>query len=210
MNLSFALADPLDYSALLRSLLGADPKNAEFQLALEVFSSCPNYPFVGAAERVRVLKALTESILNSEAVRTELNPDRDPHSIYDDHCRACHKCVFPISSCSGALHWGLRCVPICRASGELLCCESCSAAYHVACVEPPLAGVPEGDWACSVCERSRVRGVSDCLSPAERAGTALRDSCLGRDRSRRKYWFLARRIFVYSVNSSIIRILKQK
>ena len=100
VNLSFALADPLDYSALLRSVLDADPKNAEFRSALEVFSFCPNYPFAGAAERVRVLKALTESFLNSDAVRTELNPDREPHSIYDDHCRACHKCVFPLATVS--------------------------------------------------------------------------------------------------------------
>lgn len=71
----------------------------------------------------------------------------------------------------------------------------------MACVEPPLARVPDGDWACSVCEQSRVHGVSDCLSAAERAGVALRDSCLGRDRRRRKYWFLARRIFVYRVSS---------
>lgn len=93
VNLSFALADPLDYSTLLRSLLEADPKNDEFRPAIDVFASNPNYPFASAGERVRVLKALTESFLNSDAVRTELNADRDPHSIYDDHCRSCHKYV---------------------------------------------------------------------------------------------------------------------
>lgn len=100
VNLSFALADPLDYSTLLRALLEADPKNDEFRPAIDVFASNPNYPFASAGERVRVLKALTESFLNSDAVRTELNADRDPHSIYDDHCRSCHKYVC------------FRCVPI--------------------------------------------------------------------------------------------------
>ena len=81
--------------------------------------------------------------------------------------------------------------------GELLCCESCPAVYHLDCIQPPLTSVPERDWACPVCNTSRVRGVSDCTSAADKEGISLRRGCLGRDRLGRKYWFLARRIFVY-------------
>ncbi len=35
--------------------------------------------------------------------------------------------------------------------GDLLCCETCSAVYHLGCVDPPLAEVPEEDWHCSIC-----------------------------------------------------------
>ena len=35
--------------------------------------------------------------------------------------------------------------------GDLLCCETCSAVYHLGCVDPPLAEVPEDDWHCSIC-----------------------------------------------------------
>ncbi len=29
---------------------------------------------------------------------------------------------------------------------RLLCCESCSLVFHLDCLEPPLAAVPEDDW----------------------------------------------------------------
>jgi len=38
---------------------------------------------------------------------------------------------------------------MCRKGGELLCCDSCRAAFHLACIS--LAEVPPGDWFCAVC-----------------------------------------------------------
>ena len=40
--------------------------------------------------------------------------------------------------------------------GDLLCCETCSAVYHLACVDPPLEEVPDDDWLCSVCKAHQV------------------------------------------------------
>lgn len=37
----------------------------------------------------------------------------------------------------------------CKKGGDLLCCETCTAAYHVECVG--LDEVPEGDWFCPIC-----------------------------------------------------------
>jgi hypothetical protein len=32
-----------------------------------------------------------------------------------------------------------------------MCCDSCSNAYHVACVRPSIKGVPRGKWSCAFC-----------------------------------------------------------
>lgn len=32
-----------------------------------------------------------------------------------------------------------------------MCCDSCSNAYHVACVRPTIKGVPRGKWSCAFC-----------------------------------------------------------
>jgi len=52
---------------------------------------------------------------------------------YDDHCRICHRL------------------------GDLLCCETCPAVFHLECVEPPMEDVPEEDWQCGVCKAHKVR-----------------------------------------------------
>jgi len=40
--------------------------------------------------------------------------------------------------------------------GDLLCCDTCPAVYHLACLETPLAEVPEEEWQCSVCKQHEV------------------------------------------------------
>lgn len=39
----------------------------------------------------------------------------------------------------------------CGKFGELLMCGSCPKVFHLACLDPPLSKVPEGDWICPVC-----------------------------------------------------------
>lgn len=46
-----------------------------------------------------------------------------------------------------------------------------------------------------MCEQ--VSGVVDCIPDVEKSGLLCRQEHLGFDRHGRKYWFLARRIFVY-------------
>ena len=91
---------------------------------------------------------------------------------YNDHCRVCNK------------------------MGDLLCCETCPAVYHLHCLDPPLEGVPADDWQCPICTAQLCKGVTDCISDAERSGFLCRQDCLGFDRHGRKYWFISRRIFV--------------
>jgi len=40
--------------------------------------------------------------------------------------------------------------------GDLLCCDTCPSVYHLACLETPLAEVPEEEWQCSVCKQHEV------------------------------------------------------
>ncbi|CAH1259651.1 unnamed protein product [Diabrotica balteata] len=40
---------------------------------------------------------------------------------------------------------------VCKDGGELLCCDSCTSAYHTHCLNPPLPEIPDGDWKCPRC-----------------------------------------------------------
>ncbi|KAA8585648.1 hypothetical protein FQN60_004342 [Etheostoma spectabile] len=91
---------------------------------------------------------------------------------YDDHCRVCHRL------------------------GDLLCCETCTAVYHLECVKPPLTEVPEDEWQCEICVAHKVPGVTDCVAEAQKNRPYIRQEPIGYDRHQRKYWFLNRRIIV--------------
>lgn len=43
---------------------------------------------------------------------------------------------------------------LCKDGGELLCCDSCTSAYHIFCLNPPLSEIPDGDWKCPRCSVS--------------------------------------------------------
>ncbi|XP_048886991.1 PHD finger protein 21A-like isoform X3 [Brienomyrus brachyistius] len=41
---------------------------------------------------------------------------------------------------------------VCRRSGQLLMCDTCSRVYHLDCLEPPLKTIPRGMWICPKCQ----------------------------------------------------------
>ncbi|NXU24030.1 AIRE regulator, partial [Thalassarche chlororhynchos] len=42
----------------------------------------------------------------------------------------------------------------CGDGGELICCDGCPRAFHLACLVPPLPHVPSGTWRCGSCVAS--------------------------------------------------------
>ncbi|XP_055975621.1 autoimmune regulator [Sorex fumeus] len=42
---------------------------------------------------------------------------------------------------------------ICQDGGELICCDGCPRAFHLACLSPPLLEIPSGTWRCTECLR---------------------------------------------------------
>ncbi|XP_047310028.1 methyl-CpG-binding domain-containing protein 9-like [Impatiens glandulifera] len=58
---------------------------------------------------------------------------------------------------------------------SVLLCDRCEAGYHTYCLEPPLKGVPRGDWFCHRCVKTSKEGpetTDDALLPAN-----LEDLC---------------------------------
>lgn len=41
---------------------------------------------------------------------------------------------------------------VCKSGGNVILCDFCPSVYHLNCLNPPLADVPEGDWKCPRCE----------------------------------------------------------
>lgn len=117
-----------------------------------------------------VLQFLVDQYLATNVAREELMSEG--LVTYDDHCRVCYHL------------------------GDLLCCETCSAVYHLECVKPPLLQVPEEEWQCEVCVAHRVPGVDDSVTESQKTRPYIRHEPIGFDRHRRKYWFLNRRIIV--------------
>ncbi|KAM5275463.1 autoimmune regulator isoform 1-T2 [Hipposideros larvatus] len=46
---------------------------------------------------------------------------------------------------------------VCRDGGELICCDGCPRAFHLACLSPPLREIPSGTWRCSSCLQGGVQ-----------------------------------------------------
>ncbi|CAB3236349.1 unnamed protein product [Arctia plantaginis] len=174
VNITLFLLDVMTWPEVLRIYIESD-KSFD-QNVVNILNSC-EYPFTSVEDRLAVLQFMCNQFLITNPVRDDLLSEAPIH--YDDHCRVCHRL------------------------GDLLCCETCPAVFHLECVDPPLGDVPSEDWQCALCKQHKTMGVTDCLPDAEKQGLMCRHEHLGFDRHGRKYWFIARRIFVESENGEV-------
>lgn len=173
VNISLYLIDQITWPEVLRCYVESD---SSFDKEVLKILSTKEYPFTTVPDRLVVLEFLTDNFLRTTSVRDNLLQEGPIH--YDDHCRICHRL------------------------GDLLCCETCPAVFHLECVDPPMVDVPTEDWQCSICKSHQVSGVTDCISSQEKEGILCRQEHLGFDRHGRKYWFVARRLFVETEDGS--------
>ncbi|XP_053625011.1 nucleosome-remodeling factor subunit NURF301 [Plodia interpunctella] len=174
VNITLFLLDVMTWPEILRIYVESD-KSFD-QNVIKILNSC-EYPFTSIEERVTVLQFLCNQFLITNPVRDDLLSEVPIH--YDDHCRVCHRL------------------------GDLLCCETCPAVFHLECVDPPLVDVPSEDWQCALCKQHKTLGVTDCLPDAEKQGLLCRHEHLGFDRHGRKYWFIVRRLFIEAENGDV-------
>ncbi|KAM8880253.1 nucleosome-remodeling factor subunit BPTF-like isoform 8-T9 [Spinachia spinachia] len=166
VNSTLYFVDGMTWPEVVRAYCESDP---EYRHILPL-QECEDYPFEPLESKIKVLQFLVDQFLATNIAREELMSEGVV--AYDDHCRVCHRL------------------------GDLLCCETCSAVYHLECVKPPLQEVPEDEWQCEVCVAHKVPGVADCIPEAQRSKPFIRQLPVGFDRHQRKYWFLNRRIVV--------------
>ncbi|KAE8752789.1 hypothetical protein FOCC_FOCC000527 [Frankliniella occidentalis] len=162
VNVTLFFVDAMTWPEVLRSYVESDP-NFD-QSVLELLNNC-EYPFTTPETRLKVLQFLTDQFLITNPVREDLLSEVKFH--YDDHCRICHRL------------------------GDLLCCETCPAVFHLECVDPPLGDVPTEDWQCNLCKAHRVswiaflmwrkmeiyagKSISDLIAMAENTGFFAED-----------------------------------
>lgn len=174
INVHLFFNDYITWPDVVRIYLSSDLKSNE-----KILKECLNdteYPFTHVSKKLQVLQHLCDQFLITTPARDDLT--NEGIIKHDDHCRVCHKL------------------------GDLLCCETCPAVFHLTCLDPPLENVPNEEWVCSLCKGNQVSGVTDCISEYEKNGFLSRQEPLGWDRHGRKYWFLCRRIFVESEDGS--------
>ncbi|XP_072882484.1 nucleosome-remodeling factor subunit BPTF isoform X13 [Hemitrygon akajei] len=166
INSTLYLIDGMTWPELVRAYCESDP---EYHHVLP-YQEKDDYPYGPIENKIKVLQFLVDQFLTTNIAREELMSEGVIQ--YDDHCRVCHKL------------------------GDLLCCETCSAVYHLECVKPPLEEVPEDEWQCEICVAHKVVGVFDCVPEIQKNKPYVRHEPIGYDRHRRKYWFLTRRIII--------------
>ncbi|CAK1552071.1 unnamed protein product [Leptosia nina] len=174
VNITLFLLDVMTWPEVLRVYVDSD-KTFDKNIS-RILNAC-EYPFTTVEDRLAVLQFLCNQFLITNPVRDDLISEAPIQ--YDDHCRVCHRL------------------------GDLLCCETCPAVYHLECVDPPLEDVPSEDWQCALCKQHKTMGVTDCVSDAEKQGILCRHEHLGFDRHGRKYSFITRRIFIEAENGDV-------
>ncbi|KAM7296975.1 putative fetal alzheimer antigen [Ixodes scapularis] len=127
INVHLYMVDAVTWPAVLRMYLGSDP---DFRSMLSALERC-EYPFTTVASKLNVLEFLCDQFLTTAQAREDITSEGVAK--HDDHCRVCHKL------------------------GDLLCCETCPAVFHLACLDPPLTDVPTEDWICTVCQANQTR-----------------------------------------------------
>lgn len=120
--------DHITWPETIRSYLESDPAWKDVYDAMVSVE----YPFCGPAVKIKVLGWLVDQFLTTNVVREQLLGDGT--ILHEDHCRACNRL------------------------GELICCESCPAVYHIECLNPPLKDPdnPPDMWKCPVCMKHQV------------------------------------------------------
>ncbi|XP_023675299.2 nucleosome-remodeling factor subunit BPTF isoform X2 [Paramormyrops kingsleyae] len=166
VNSTLYFIDGMTWPEVVRAYCESD---SEYHHVLP-FQEGEDYPFGPLESKIKVLQFLVDQFLTTNIAREELMSEGVVQ--YDDHCRVCHKL------------------------GDLLCCETCSAVYHLECVKPPLEEVPEDEWQCEICVAHKVPGIMDSVTESQKSRPYIRQEPIGYDRHRRKYWFLNRRIIV--------------
>jgi len=128
-------------------------------------------------EKLCIIKFLSDMFLPINEIRKHLD---NPYPVQEeDFCR------------------------VCQQEGELLLCEMCPAVYHIHCLQPPLARIPDDDWYCPDCTSKVVAGVTDCAPPLEKDGVN-RGLFIGKDRVHRVYTFQTRRVFVETASQEMV------
>uniref|UniRef100_A0A671KD35 Nucleosome-remodeling factor subunit BPTF-like n=1 Tax=Sinocyclocheilus anshuiensis TaxID=1608454 RepID=A0A671KD35_9TELE len=144
VNSTLYFIDGMTWPEVVRAYCESDPEYHHVLPDLEG----EDYPFSPLESKVKVLQFLVDQFLTTNLAREELMSEGVIQ--YDDHCRVCHRL------------------------GDLLCCETCSAVYHLECVKPPLEEVPEDEWQCEICVAHNVPGVTDCLTEFQKSRPYIR------------------------------------
>lgn len=89
MNICLYFVDAMTWPEVIRAYLESD-RSPEFRSALPSLES-PFYSQLSVKERLHTLQTLTDLFLSTNSTREEIM--NEGNIKYDDHCRACHRCV---------------------------------------------------------------------------------------------------------------------
>nr|CAB3230448.1 chromodomain-helicase-DNA-binding protein 4 [Phallusia mammillata] len=88
---------------------------------------------------------------------------------------------------------------VCKDGGDLLICDTCPHSYHLNCLNPPVAVVPEGEWSCPRCSCPMLKGKLQRVLAwrwREAPYTEVSDERAGQEGKKKKLWGYKQREFL--------------
>ncbi|XP_032234874.2 remodeling and spacing factor 1 [Nematostella vectensis] len=110
-------------------LLASDLEELEEAIDILEVKSVTNPKEIALAKREEEKKELAKLNKNKKKGKKSSKKDEDDD---DNPCARCFSNVQP---------------------DTILLCDKCDAAYHTACLRPPLLTIPQGDWFCPFCQQ---------------------------------------------------------
>eukprot|EP00887_Chlorella_sp_A99_P007770 scaffold20.g7770.t1 len=169
----------------LKQLLSGDYESAEISELAEELRGAVTCMAAGAASCPRLLRAVSAALLADEDAAEGLDLEQPCATGAGGAARAAGTAARarPAPRATGGKQGGgnggkkrgggkkretdagvvdtkLACHECGSRKGDMLLCDYCEKAFHLDCLDPPLAGVPEGDWFCTACEADMQRGMS--------------------------------------------------
>ncbi|XP_042197238.1 PHD finger protein 21A isoform X4 [Callorhinchus milii] len=126
-------------------------------------SSPPNHPSspdIERTERLLIFGAPAQIASSPSCVdglpflAARATLQRSPVSKIQDETNSTEN-ITKITTLSGDIHEDF--CSVCRRSGQLLMCDTCSRVYHLECLDPPLKAIPKGMWICPKCQEQILK-----------------------------------------------------
>uniref|UniRef100_UPI00358EC0E3 PHD finger protein 21A-like isoform X3 n=1 Tax=Myxine glutinosa TaxID=7769 RepID=UPI00358EC0E3 len=94
--------------------------------------------------------------VQQQPVSTGVASEQDrPNGLSSPRTSPAHTGSSPCPSTDGDIHEDF--CSVCKRSGQLLMCDTCSRVYHLECLDPPLKNIPKGMWICPKCQEQALR-----------------------------------------------------
>nr|XP_012772164.1 autoimmune regulator [Maylandia zebra] len=106
-------------------------------------------------EKVHVMQAYCLEGATREPIKAGGGPSEETNASKSKSAKSTFH--HQVETATRMIHYNDDECTVCKDGGELICCDGCPRAFHLACLDPPLSSIPSGSWQCEWCRGHRVK-----------------------------------------------------